>query len=144
MNCDFCGQSGHADTPCPVRRESAMRHAAEGRKLYPPASGIEAMVCETIRKTIRPNTAERLCAEIAARQRLGVKKYGKELADNPALLKERMRHALEEILDFAVYCRWAAQQEAFRATMLRFESESISNASLLLIMIDEVEGRRQP
>lgn len=54
------------------------------------ATGIEALVC----------------ADIAARQAVGVRKYGGTLADNPAGRAERIRHAYEEALDLAVYLRW--------------------------------------
>lgn len=48
----------------------------------------------------------RVCADIAARQAVGVRKYGGTLADNPAGRAERIRHAYEEALDLAVYLRW--------------------------------------
>lgn len=139
--CDFCGQSGHSDTPCPVRHESAMRHAEEGRKTYPPATGIEAMVCATIRKAVNPDTAERLCAEIASRQRLGVKKYGTTLEDNHAPLRVRLRHALEEALDLAVYLRWVFMHEDSNpdAWEERRELERLTmeSAAVILAWIDD-------
>lgn len=48
----------------------------------------------------------RVCLDIAARQAVGVRKYGCTLADNPAGRAERIRHAYEEALDLAVYLRW--------------------------------------
>ena len=48
----------------------------------------------------------RVCADIAARQAVGVRKYGVTLADNPAGRAERIRHAYEEALDLAAYLRW--------------------------------------
>lgn len=48
----------------------------------------------------------RVCADIAARQAVGVRKYGGTLADNQAGRVERIRHAYEEALDLAVYLRW--------------------------------------
>lgn len=148
--CDFCGKPGHTDAPCPVRHESAMRHAEEGAKAYPPATGIEAMVCATIRKAVHPDTAERLCAEIASRQRLGAKKYGTTLEDNHAPLRVRLRHALEEALDLMVYARWGARVgEVWRYELLALEKQQIETAANLIAMIDAVsrkplEEGRQP
>ena len=48
----------------------------------------------------------RVCADIAARQAVGVRKYGVTLAYNPAGRAERIRHAYEEALDLAAYLRW--------------------------------------
>ena len=55
----------------------------------PEVSGIEALVC----------------ADIAARQALGIKKYGQTVADNPLPLRAWLRHGYEEALDLAVYLR---------------------------------------
>jgi hypothetical protein len=126
-----------------VRRESAARYAEEGRKAYPVATGIEAMVCETIRKTIRPDMAVRLCAEIASRQRKGVEEYGQELLDNHAALRGRLGHALEESLDLAIYARWAARVgEVWRYELLALEKQQIEASANLLAMIDAVS--REP
>jgi hypothetical protein len=142
MICDFCGKPGHADTPCPVRHESAVRYAEEGAKAYPPASGIEAMVCATIRKAVHPDMAERLCVEIASRQRLGVKKYGTTLEDNHAPLRARLRHALEEALDLMVYARWGARVgEVWRYELLALEKQQIETAANLIAMIDAVSRK---
>ena len=53
------------------------------------ATGIEAFVC----------------ADIAARQRLGVAKYGTTVQENPLTLRQWLIHAYEECLDQAVYLR---------------------------------------
>ena len=55
------------------------------------ATGIEAAVCE----------------DIAARQRLGIAKYGTTVADNPLPVRAWLQHAYEETLDQAVYLRRA-------------------------------------
>lgn len=55
------------------------------------ATGIEALVA----------------ADIAARQRVGVAKYGMTIEDNPLPLLGWLRHAYEECLDQAVYLRRA-------------------------------------
>lgn len=57
----------------------------------------------------------RVCLDIATRQAVGRKKYGMTLEDNPAGRVERIRHAYQEALDFALYLRWeleAAEREA--------------------------------
>ena len=59
-----------------------------------PATGIESEVC----------------ADIAARQQRGIAKYGMTLADNPAETIERLQHIYEELLDAAVYCKWAMKR----------------------------------
>lgn len=117
MSCEFCGGEGHEDAPCPVRRESAARYAEEGRKAYPVATGVEADVCDLVMDVmcggdalISPGEAAIICREIAARQRLGVQKYGQQLSDNPAPLRDRLRHAFEEVLDLLVYTQWAKRQ----------------------------------
>lgn len=48
-----------------------------------------------------------VCAEIAARQQLGISKYGTTVADNSLPLREWLQHALEEALDQAIYLRRA-------------------------------------
>lgn len=55
------------------------------------ATGIEAAVCE----------------DIAARQQLGINKYGTTVADNQLSLREWLEHQYQELLDAAVYCRRA-------------------------------------
>ena len=52
----------------------------------PPATGVEARVCE----------------DIAARQRLGIAKYGRTVEQST---DDMLRHAYEEALDLAVYLR---------------------------------------
>lgn len=48
-----------------------------------------------------------VCADIAARQALGVKKYGSTVASNKGDLKYWLQHAFEECLDQAVYLKRA-------------------------------------
>lgn len=48
-----------------------------------------------------------VCAEIAARQQLGINKYGTTVADNQLSLREWLQHQYEELLDAAIYCRRA-------------------------------------
>lgn len=53
-----------------------------------------------------------MCADIAARQALGVAKYGVTVQDNPLFLQQWLQHAYEECLDQAVYLRRAMQSLA--------------------------------
>lgn len=55
------------------------------------ATGIEALVC----------------ADIAARQRRGIEKYGVTVQGNALPMKEWLQHAYEETLDLAVYLKRA-------------------------------------
>ena len=48
-------------------------------------------------------TEKRLCELVAARQQLGLKKYGFSVADNPLTHRQWLQHGLEEALDLAVY-----------------------------------------
>ena len=58
--------------------------------------------------TISPTGIEaEVCADIASRQAVGIRKYGVTLAENPADLLERLQHAYEECLDQACYLKWA-------------------------------------
>ena len=52
----------------------------------------------------------KVCQEIARRQRVGISKYGKTLADNPAEIISRLQHFKEEMLDGALYAEWAIQR----------------------------------
>ncbi len=51
-----------------------------------------------------------VCQDIKLRQELGIKKYGKTVADNPLSLHEWLQHAYEECLDQAVYLRRAIEE----------------------------------
>lgn len=55
-------------------------------------------------------TEAALCELIAARQRLGVAKYGTTVAQNPLELRAWLQHALEECLDQAVYLKRAIEE----------------------------------
>jgi hypothetical protein len=48
-----------------------------------------------------------VCADIAARQELGINKYGMTVAENPLELREWLNHAYLEALDLAIYLRRA-------------------------------------
>lgn len=55
-------------------------------------------------------TEARVCADIAGRQALGIRKYGTTVEGNPLTLREWLQHAYEETLDQAVYLRRAIEQ----------------------------------
>ena len=81
--------------PAVLRRHPATAaSAAATAAARPVATGIEALVC----------------ADIAQRQALGIKKYGHQLADNPAPQRARLQHAYEEALDLANYLRWEIER----------------------------------
>lgn len=62
---------------------------------HQPATGVESRVCE----------------DIAARQRLGIAKYGVTVEQSP---DNMLQHAYEEALDLAVYLRAEIERRAAR------------------------------
>jgi hypothetical protein len=55
-------------------------------------------------------TEAAVCQMIAARQQLGIAKYGQTVADNPIDQRAWLQHALEETLDQAVYLKRAIDE----------------------------------
>ena len=55
-------------------------------------------------------TEAKVCNDIAARQELGINKYGVTVADNPLELREWLQHAYEETLDKAIYLKRAIDE----------------------------------
>lgn len=55
-------------------------------------------------------TEARVCSDIAARQALGLRKYGVTVEANPLALRQWLQHAYEEALDLAIYLRRAIEQ----------------------------------
>jgi hypothetical protein len=53
---------------------------------------------------------QKVCADIEARQMLGMNKYGVSVQDNPLTLREWLEHAYQECLDQAIYLRRAMQE----------------------------------
>lgn len=51
-----------------------------------------------------------VCADIARRQALGIKKYNSTVRDNNLSLKQWLQHAYEETLDKAIYLKRAIEQ----------------------------------
>jgi hypothetical protein len=52
----------------------------------------------------------RVCEDIAARQQLGINKYGTTVEGNPLPLRDWLQHAYEEALDMAIYLRRAIEE----------------------------------
>lgn len=52
----------------------------------------------------------KVCADIQARQQLGMNKYGVSVQDNQLTLREWLEHAYQECLDQAIYLRRAMQE----------------------------------
>ena len=52
----------------------------------------------------------RICAEIAARQKRAIAKYGMTAAENPLSLREWLVHAKQEALDQAIYLQRAIEE----------------------------------
>jgi hypothetical protein len=52
----------------------------------------------------------KVCADIEARQALGMNKYGISVQDNPLTLRQWLEHAYQECLDQAIYLRRAMQE----------------------------------
>jgi hypothetical protein len=55
----------------------------------------------------RPDIEQQVCQDILDRQKLGIAKYGRTLADNPLSLRAWLKHAYEECLDQAAYLKRA-------------------------------------
>lgn len=51
-----------------------------------------------------------VCLDIQSRQRVGIRKYGVTVADNPLPLREWLEHAYQECLDQAIYLRRAMEE----------------------------------
>jgi hypothetical protein len=73
---------------------------------------IEFKVCERL-WAMYGERARPLIADIEQRQAFGLAKYPTRLAENPAPLKARLRHLLEELLDGAVYTEWCATGRSY-------------------------------
>ena len=50
-------------------------------------------------------TEAKVCADIARRQQVGLKKYGMTVQENSGTRRYWIQHAYEEALDLAVYLR---------------------------------------
>lgn len=73
-----------------------------------------------------------VCADIAARQKLGIAKYGTSVEDNPLTLSQWLNHAYEEGLDQAVYLKRAMAEMDERLEMLDFLLEQFQTRSVYM------------
>lgn len=55
-------------------------------------------------------TEQRVCEDIARRQKMGFSKYGVSVEGNNLSLREWLNHAYEEALDMAIYIRRAIEE----------------------------------
>lgn len=116
-SCWYCGSSIHKDVPCPKRVADADRAVAG----FPPLAtaspaeltGVEAAAAIAMEFRLngtktpdRVDIIKRVRAAMAARQAMGREHYGMTLQDNPAKIKERVRHLWEETLDGLAYSQW--------------------------------------
>lgn len=85
-------------------------------------TGVEAAAMRYMRELFERERGEELAdpafldamaKDMAARQRLGIAKYGTTLANNIAPLDHRMSHAYEEALDLIAYLHWAGLHPQF-------------------------------
>lgn len=103
---DYSASSGIHDH-CEEGDESWYRHAM-GYDLSWSFVGndgthvIEAVRDEPAKDKPATGVEARVCADIAARQRVGIAKYGCTVEDSP---DDMLRHAYEEALDLAVYLK---------------------------------------
>lgn len=51
-----------------------------------------------------------VCLDIAARQQMGIAKYGTTVAENPLPLRAWLQHAYEESLDLSIYLKRAIEE----------------------------------
>lgn len=100
-----------ADTDCDIgviHRDWTRDKAIEiwnTRAPQPKATGTEASVCE----------------DIAARQAIGLKKYGVSVADNPLAKAEWRKHLYNELADALIYLKREEQEEDKRIAQLEAE-----------------------
>lgn len=70
-----------------------------------PATEVQALAAADIESREVSGIEAMVCADIARRQQAGIAKYGTTVADNPLKVREWVRHAYEESLDFCVYLK---------------------------------------
>lgn len=89
-------------------------------------------------------TEARVCADIAARQALGIAKYGTTVEDNPLPLRAWLEHAYQETLDKAVYLRRAIEEidkpKSFKEAAAPLVEWLRANANPHCIAMVDLEG----
>ena len=71
--------------------------------------------------TTPTGTEAKVCADIAARQQLGLNKYGMSVQDNPLTTLQWLQHAYEECLDQAVYLKRAIESMQSDQQMVKLQ-----------------------
>jgi len=112
--CINCKGTGYADRPIEAVREEPAKemrptpdaiNEALSEQLFElldePAPATDANGCEGVEA--------RVCADIAARQRLGIAKYGCTVEQSG---DDMLHHAYEEVLDLAVYLKAEIERRA--------------------------------
>ena len=116
--CSRC-TDGHAASACAQSEQSPPKKNTSASCDSPPTVGTSPSstpgtncatpsigCCEN-----QPTGIEALvCADIARRQQLGIKKYGVTVRDNPLTLKQWLQHRYEELLDDAIYTKRAIEE----------------------------------
>lgn len=72
--------------------------------------GFAAAVRSERKPAVATGTEGRVCELIAARQRLGLAKYGMSVQDNPLALRQWLQHAIDESLDLAIYLQRSLEE----------------------------------
>lgn len=98
----------------------------------PPATPTALASPDTFLASIPPpaaiGTEARVCEDIAARQRLGIAKYGTTVGENALPLDKWLKHAYEEALDFAIYLRRAMEEKVAIQQKLAAREEDLTYA----------------
>jgi hypothetical protein len=72
-------------------------------------SALETQIWKEGFPDVATGTEARVCMMIAARQKLGIQKYGTTVEGNNLSLRQWLQHALEESLDMAIYIQRAIE-----------------------------------
>jgi len=109
---DNMGWVVHVDLSRKLERErNALRKTAEDNGKAAHSAQCQVVELGKSLNIANPTGIEsEVCADIAARQELGIVKYGTTVATNPLHLHEWMQHAYEEALDCAIYLKRAMKE----------------------------------
>lgn len=87
--------------------KEAHEHTGEARRVL---TDTAAYLAHRATNGVPTGVEAEVCDLIADRQRKGIAKYGMTVADNPLALRDWLQHALEEVLDQAVYLKRAINE----------------------------------
>ena len=87
--------------------KEAHEHTGEARRVL---TDTAAYLAHRATNGVPTGVEAEVCDLIADRQRKGIAKYGMTVADNPLALRDWLQHALEEVLDQAVYLKQAINE----------------------------------